>query len=346
VTPQILDIDLWHQSGHYEHYVDGMFFTEAEGRQFAVKPMNCPAACLVYGTRRHSYRDLPMRLSDVGRLHRYEKSGVVSGLTRVRTFCQDDAHIFCAPDQVEAEVLKAVATIVEIYEVFAFGDVEIEISTRPEKSIGSAEMWETAESALRSALDRESIAYSINEGDGAFYGPKIDFQVKDALGRAWQLGTVQLDYQMPERFALGYVAEDGSEQRPVMIHRAMLGSFERFIGILLEHTAGALPLWLAPVQAAVLPVSDKFADYAHDVGSQLRAVGLRVEVDERSEKLGYKIRQAQMQKVPYMLVVGAREEESRSVAVRSRDGEDRGAMALADFAEQARRLVDVRSLEL
>ncbi len=346
ITPQILDVDLWHQSGHWDHYRDAMFFTEVDDRQFAVKPMNCPAACLVFGTRLRSYRDLPLRLSDFGRLHRYEKSGVISGLTRVRSFCQDDGHIYCTDEQVEDEVLKVVDTILEIYRAFGFEDVEIEISTRPEKSIGSDEMWETAESALKSALDRRGIEYVVNEGDGAFYGPKIDFQVRDAIGRSWQLGTCQLDYQMPERFDLEYVAADGSQKRPVMIHRAMLGSLERFLGILVEHTAGAFPLWLAPVQATILPVSEKFNDYSHDAASRLRAAGVRVTVDDRGEKLGYKIRQAQLEKIPYMLVVGGREVEAGAVAVRTRAGEDRGAVDVAEFAASTVEKIESKGLEL
>jgi threonyl-tRNA synthetase len=337
ITPQIMDVDLWHRSGHFDNYQEAMLFTEIDKRQFAVKPMNCPGHCLVYSTALHSYRDLPLRLSDFGRLHRYEKSGVVTGLTRVRTFCQDDAHVFCTNEQIEDEVIRIVTRILGIYDVFGFKDVLIEISTRPEKRIGSDEVWDRAENALKSALESRSIAYVLNEGDGAFYGPKIDFQVEDAIGRSWQLGTCQLDYSMPERFGLSYVDAEGSEIVPVMIHRAMLGSIERFIGILIEHTSGALPLWLAPVQAAVLPVSEKFSDYAQRVGKELEAAGLRVAVDSRGEKLGYKIRQAQLQKVPYMLVVGAREEEAETVAVRLRSGEDRGATPIAEIVAQMSR---------
>ena len=337
ITPQIMDVDLWHRSGHFDNYQEAMLFTEIDERQFAVKPMNCPGHCLVYSTALHSYRDLPLRLSDFGRLHRYEKSGVVTGLTRVRTFCQDDAHVFCTNEQIEDEVIRIVTRILGIYDVFGFKDVLIEISTRPEKRIGSDEVWDRAENALKSALESRSIAYVLNEGDGAFYGPKIDFQVDDAIGRSWQLGTCQLDYSMPERFGLSYVDAEGSEIVPVMIHRAMLGSIERFIGILIEHTSGALPLWLAPVQAAVLPVSEKFSDYAQRVGKELEAAGLRVAVDSRGEKLGYKIRQAQLQKVPYMLVVGAREEEAETVAVRLRSGEDRGATPIAEIVAQMSR---------
>ncbi len=346
ITPQILDVDLWHKSGHYDNYRDNMFFVEADERQMAVKPMNCPTHCLIFGTRLRSYRDLPIRYADFGRLHRYERSGVTSGLTRVRTFAQDDAHIFCTDEQVEAEVLSVVSTIRRLYDTFGFEDLVIELSTRPEKRLGSDELWDRAEAALESALAKAGIDHEVNEGDGAFYGPKIDFQVRDALGRSWQLGTVQLDYQLPERFDLSYVGSDGDEHRPVMIHRAMLGSIERFFGILVEHTAGALPLWLAPVQAVVLPVSEKFLDYGASVRSQLKAAGLRAELDDRNEKLGYKIREAQLAKVPYMLVVGGREEETGGASLRLRTGEDLGGMTIAAIVERAEGLIGNRSLEL
>jgi threonyl-tRNA synthetase len=343
VTPQILDVDLWHTSGHYANYRDAMFFVEVDERQFAAKPMNCPTHCLIFRTSKRSYRDLPIRYADFGRLHRYERSGVTAGLTRVRSFSQDDAHIFCTEEQIEAEVLALVRTILHIYETFAFQDIEINLSTRPEKSIGTAELWERAEGALARALDAAGLPYRVNAGDGAFYGPKIDFQVKDAIGRQWQLGTVQLDYQLPQRFDLSYVGADGAEHQPVMIHRAMLGSLERFIGILIEHTVGAFPVWLAPVQAKVLPVSEKVADYAHRVHAELAAAGLRVELDADNEKLGYKIRQAQLQKVPYMLVVGPREAETGTVSVRLRKGEDLGAVTPEAFLARVRDLVQSRS---
>lgn len=346
VTPQILDVDLWHTSGHYENYRDAMFFTDVDERQFAVKPMNCPGHCLIYGTRLRSYRDLPVRYADFGRLHRYERSGVITGLTRVRTFAQDDAHIFCAEDQIESEIASVLAFIKRLYDTFGFDDVLIEVSTRPEKRLGSDEMWDRAESALRAALDGQGIAYQINEGDGAFYGPKIDFQVRDAIGRSWQLGTVQLDYQLPERFDLRYIGADGDSHRPVMIHRAVLGSLERFIGILIEHTAGRFPLWLAPVQAVVLPVSEKFMDYAREVHERLHTAGLRVELDSRSEKLGYKIREAQLQQTPYMVVVGGRERDEGTVSVRRRAGEDLGSLGLEAFLERALERVGQRSHEL
>jgi len=333
VTPQILDVDLWHTSGHWANYRENMFFTELDERQYAVKPMNCPTHCLIYKTRKRSYRDLPIRYADFGRLHRYERSGVTSGLTRVRSFAQDDAHVFCTDDQVESEVLRAVDIILGIYRTFAFNDVEIAVGTRPEKRVGSDAQWDVAEAGLKRALERQGLAYSLNAGDGAFYGPKIDFRVHDAIGRSWQLGTVQLDYQLPGRFGLEYVAADGSFATPVMIHRAMLGSVERFLGILLEHTAGALPLWLAPQQAIVIPVSEKTESYAREVESALAARALRVGRDESNEKLGYKIRQAQLAKVPYMVVVGEKERDSGTVAVRSRSGREAKGLTVESFVD-------------
>jgi threonyl-tRNA synthetase len=346
LTPQIMDVELWKKSGHYDYYGDAMFFTETEGRQFAVKPMNCPGACLVYGTRLRSYRDLPIRYSDFGRLHRAERSGVITGLTRVRTFCQDDAHIFCTEEQVESEVMSVVRRIREIYDVFGFGEVAVEVSTRPEKAVGTAETWERAQAKLRGVLERHGVPFTPNPGEGAFYAPKIDFQVKDVMGRSWQLGTVQLDYQLPERFELKYTDPSGEERAPVLIHRAMLGSLERFIGILVEHTGGALPLWLAPRQAVVLPVSEKFSEYAAGVAQRLRAEGLRVELDDRGEKLGYRIREAQLQKTPYMLVAGGREAEAGTVSVRLRGGEELGAMGVGAVADRMLERVKSRSREL
>jgi threonyl-tRNA synthetase len=346
ITPQILDVELWKTSGHYANYRDAMFFSEVDERQFAVKPMNCPTHCLIFATRLRSYRDLPIRYADFGRLHRYERSGVTNGLFRVRSFSQDDAHIFCTEEQIEAEVLAAAEMILEIYRTFGFERVDVELSTRPEKRLGSDETWDRAEAALKSALDGRGIQYRINAGDGAFYGPKIDFHVYDALGRSWQLGTVQLDYQMPERFGLNYVGADGAEHRPVMIHRAMLGSLERFMAILIEQTAGAFPLWLAPVQAVVLPVSEKFGEFAEQVRARLATGGVRVELDSRNEKLGYKIREAQLQKIPYMLVVGAREQEEGTVSVRRRAGDDLGAMPVETFLDRVVSLTGSRSTEI
>jgi len=346
ITPQILDVDLWHASGHYDNYRDAMFFSEVDERQFAVKPMNCPTHCLIFDTSLKSYRDLPVRYADFGRLHRYERSGVTSGLMRVRSFAQDDAHIFCTEEQVEDEVIGVVDMIFRLYEVFGFEGIDVEVSTKPEKSLGSDEIWERAEAALMAALDRKGIEYGVDAGGGAFYGPKIDFKVSDAIGRQWQLGTVQLDYQMPERFELTYVGADGEEHQPVMIHRAMFGSLERFLGVLIEHVGGAFPVWLAPTQAVVLPVSEKFADYGKKVADELTAAGVRAELDDRGEKLGYRIREAQVAKVPYMLIVGGREEEAGAVAVRLRTEEDLGAMPVAEFAARVREHDEARSREL
>jgi threonyl-tRNA synthetase len=312
----------------------------------AVKPMNCPTHCLIFGTRLRSYRDLPIRYADFGRLHRYERSGVTNGLFRVRSFAQDDGHIFCTDEQVEAEVVATAEMILEVYRTFGFAEVKIELSTRPEKRIGADELWDQAEGALARALDGRGLDYQVNPGDGAFYGPKVDFHVRDSLGRSWQLGTVQLDYQMPRRFNLSYVGVDGGEHVPVMIHRAMLGSIERFMAILIEQTAGAFPLWLAPAQAVVLPISEKFAEYGEAVRQRLATAGVRAELDARNEKLGYRIREAQMQKVPYMLVVGAREAEDGTVSVRRRAGEDLGAMSQDDFLARVRDLSQARSREL
>jgi threonyl-tRNA synthetase len=297
-----------------------MFICEIDEREFGVKPMNCPGHCVLYRQTRHSYRELPIRMADFGRLHRYERAGVTHGLTRVRTFAQDDAHVFCRVDQLETEIESVTKMILETYAVFGFEQIEIEISTRPESFLGEIETWNTAEKALGDVLQRAGIDYKINAGDGAFYGPKIDFCVRDALRRRWQLGTCQLDFQLPERFALEYVASDDTRARPVMIHRAMLGSLERFIGVYIEHTAGKFPTWLAPIQIAILPITDGHQAWAREVADACRVAGLRVEVDERNEKLGLKIREATLQKVPYMLVLGDKEVEARGVAPRSRDG--------------------------
>lgn len=334
VTPQIFDMNLFRTSGHYDHYKDNMFICEIDEREFGVKPMNCPGHCVLYRQVRHSYRELPIRMADFGRLHRYERAGVTHGLTRVRTFCQDDAHVFCRVDQLEDEIEAVTKMILETYEVFGFEDVEVEISTRPESYLGELETWEKAEAALAAALDRQGIAYVINEGDGAFYGPKIDFQVRDALRRSWQLGTCQLDFQLPERFGLEYVAKDDSRDRPVMIHRAMLGSLERFFGVYLEHTAGKFPTWLAPVQIAILPITDGHNAWAAEVEAACRAAGLRVTTDSRSEKLGLKIREATLSKVPYMLVLGDKEVEARGVAPRSRGGKTGALETLDAFIER------------
>ena len=334
ITPQIFDMELFHTSGHYEHYKDNMFICEIDERSFGVKPMNCPGHCILYRHTRRSYRELPLRLADFGRLHRYERAGVTHGLTRVRTFCQDDAHIFCRPDQVEEEIAGVTRMILECYRTFGFEELTIEVSTRPESFLGSRETWDAAELALKSALEGQGLEYEVNEGDGAFYGPKIDFQVRDALRRSWQLGTIQLDFQLPERFGLEFVDQSDGRSRPVMIHRAMLGSLERFFGVYLEHVAGKFPTWLAPVQVSILPISDRHHAWSEEVASALRARGIRVEVDLRSEKLGLKIRGATLQRVPIMLVLGDKEVEARGVAARTRDGKTGALEALDVFVER------------
>ncbi len=333
ITPQIFDVNLWHQSGHYDHFKENMFFTHIEEREFGVKPMNCPGHTFIYSAKKRSYRDLPLRLADFGRLHRYEKSGVTAGLTRVRTFSQDDAHIFCAPEQIEAEMTDLLKMFHEVYETFQFNKMQVKLSTRPEHFIGSPETWEGAENSLAQSLKKSRIDYQVNEGDGAFYGPKIDFVVTDAMRRGWQLGTIQLDFSMPERFDLTYVTAAGSEARPVMIHRAILGSIERFMGILIEHTAGAFPLWLAPVQLKIMTVTDQQKVYAQKVYEDLKTAGWRTELDDRNEKLGYKIREAQVAKVPYALIIGDRELRDQTVSPRRRGGENLGSMSVKDFAD-------------
>ncbi|MGD9764877.1 MAG: threonine--tRNA ligase [Candidatus Binatia bacterium] len=335
ITPQVMDVELWKRSGHYDNYRENMYFTALEEREFAVKPMNCPSHCLIFNTRKRSYRELPIRYADFGRLHRAERSGTLHGLTRVRSFAQDDAHIFCMPEQIGEEIGALLRMIDEVYRDFGFTERRVLLSTRPEQSIGSDEMWERAESALATALADAGTAYTINAGDGAFYGPKIDVMVVDALRRDWQLATVQLDFgALPERFDLSYVRPDGSEARPVMIHRAILGTIERFMGILIEHCAGAFPLWLAPEQARVLTLTERQEAYGREVCERLRAAGLRAELDDRNEKLGYKIREAQLAKVPYMIVVGDKEAADRTVAPRSRTGGASAAVALEVFTEQ------------
>ena len=320
ITPQIFDMELFHTSGHYEHYKDNMFACTIDEREFGVKPMNCPGHCVLFRQTRRSYRDLPVRFADFGRLHRYERAGVTHGLTRVRSFAQDDAHIFCTPDQVGGEIAKVTKMILECYAVFGFDSPEIEVSTRPASFLGDIETWNQAESSLMAALDAAGLTYKINKGDGAFYGPKIDFKVRDALRRSWQLGTCQLDFQLPDRFGLEFVDGEDKRVRPVMIHRAMLGSLERFFGVYLEHVAGRFPTWLAPVQVAILPITDAHLEWAREAETALAAAGLRALVDARSEKLGLKIREATLLRVPYMLVLGDKEVEARGVAPRTRDG--------------------------
>lgn len=317
ITPQVLDVDLWHTSGHYEKYHENMFFTRVDERDFALKPMNCPCHMLMFSHFRYSYRDLPLRFADFGRLHRYEKSGVVSGLTRVRTFCQDDAHIFIQTDSIQEEIKTLMNMFFIGYEHFGFQKIKIGLSTRPEMRVGSDEAWDQAEAALKSALDSSGRDYFVNEGDGAFYGPKIDIQVADALGRFFQLGTIQLDFQLPERFDLKFANQNGEMERPVVIHRALLGSLERFIGVYIEHVAGAFPFWLAPEQAVIIPVkNDIHLEHAQKLCRDLKMKGYRVRVDDRNESMGLKTRQAQTGKIPYMLVIGDKEMESDSVSLR------------------------------
>ena len=335
ITPQIFSADLWHKSGHYDNFRENMYFLNVDEREFAVKPMNCPGHALMFKSRLHSYRDLPLRYADFGRLHRNERSGVTHGLTRVRTFVQDDAHIFCRPDQIEPEIVNFVETLLQTYALFGFDDMRIYLSLRPEKHVGTDETWTRAEEALNQVLEAQGLEFELMPGEGAFYGPKIDFYVNDALGREWQLGTLQLDFSLPERFDLEYIAESGAAERPAIIHRALLGSLDRFIGILIEHTAGAFPVWLAPVQAVVIPIADRHVAYAEQVRRTLAEGGLRVEVNAGNERMNAKIRGAQLQKVPYMLVVGDREEEAGAVAVRTRAGENLGAQPVDQFLAEA-----------
>ncbi len=331
-TPILYDAELWKRSGHWEKYKDNMYFTDVEGRPMGLKPMNCPAHIQIYDDERRSYRDLPVRYSEAGLVHRHEPSGVLHGLLRVRHITQDDAHIFCTDEQVQEEVVQCLRFGFDLYERFHI-EPRLELSTRPEQRIGSEEMWDRAEAALAGALEAEGLSYELNPGDGAFYGPKIDLHMTDSIGRSWQLGTVQLDYSMPQRFDLHYTGADNAEHRPVMIHRALLGSFERFIGILIEHYAGEFPLWLAPVQAIVLPVSDRFSSYGARVMDELRARELRAELDGRSESIGRKIRDAELRKVPYMLVVGEREQRDGTVSVREHRAGDTGSVSVGEFGE-------------
>lgn len=332
-TPIILNRELWEKSGHWDHYRDNMYTTEIEDDEFAIKPMNCPGGMLFYNLQQHSYRELPMKVGELGIVHRNEKSGTLHGLMRARCFTQDDAHIFMMEEQVQGEIQKVVELIDEVYGKFGFS-YEIELSTRPENAIGSDEDWELATNALADALKAMGRSYSVNEGDGAFYGPKLDFHLKDSLGRTWQCGTIQLDFQLPQRFDISYVGADGEKHRPIMIHRVVFGSIERFIGILIEHYAGKFPLWLSPVQVKILPIADRFMEYSKSVESELAKQGIRCEVDERSEKIGYKIREAQLERVPYMLIIGQKEAESSEVSVRSREDGELGSMTVADFVQK------------
>jgi len=338
-TPIILNEELWHRSGHWDNYKENMYFTKIDNVAYAVKPMNCPGGCLLYKTTRHSYRELPLRMAEFGMVHRHEASGVMHGLFRVRQFTQDDAHIYCTPAQIEPEIIGVIDLIFETYQAFGFEDFAIELSTKPEKHIGSDEIWETATNALKAALEHKKIAYRINEGDGAFYGPKIDFHVKDCIGRSWQVGTIQLDFSMPQRFELSYVAEDNTEKTPVMIHRAVLGSLERFMGILIEQYAGALPLWLSPEQARVMTISEKSNEYAAKVQEQLSQADLRCGVDLSDEKIGAKIAKAHGEKIPYMLVVGPKEAEAGKVNVRIRGRQETQTIPVGQFLALAKQKI-------
>lgn len=342
-TPVILNRSLWETSGHWDHYKENMYTTEIDGEDYAIKPMNCPGSILVYQNEPRSYRDLPMRLAELGLVHRHEKSGQLHGLMRVRCFTQDDAHMFLAREQIRDEIKRIVSIIDGVYQMFGF-EYHMELSTRPEDSMGSDEDWEVATDSLRQALVDLGKDFVVNEGDGAFYGPKIDFHLKDCLGRTWQCGTIQLDFQLPQRFNLEFVGADGEKHQPIMIHRVCFGSVERFLGILTEHFAGAFPTWLAPVQVKVLPLSEKYIDYAKEVADKLKASDLRAELDERSEKLGYKIREAQSLKIPYMLVVGGKEQEDGTVSVRTRLGGDKGAQSLESFISDIRTEIDTKAL--
>jgi threonyl-tRNA synthetase len=336
-TPMILNRKLWEQSGHWDHYKDNMYFTKIDGEDYAIKPMNCPGGIIVYRTQQHSYRELPLRTAELGLVHRHELSGALHGLMRVRNFTQDDAHIFMLPSQIEDEIQKVIDLFDRIYNTFGL-EYRAELSTRPDDSMGSDDIWEKATAALRNALDKRGLKYVVNEGDGAFYGPKIDFHLKDSIGRTWQCGTIQLDMLMPEKFDLNYIGEDGQKHRPVMIHRVVYGSIERFIGILIENYAGAFPVWLAPIQIKILPITDKHADYAYELKKKIFDLGMRVEVDDRNEKVGYKMRESQMKKIPYILVVGDQEIESKQVAVRKYGEQDTAVMPadvfIADVLEK------------
>lgn len=328
ITPQIFDVNLFHTSGHYQNYKENMFFTKVDERDFASKPMNCPSHCLLFNSEKHSYRDLPIKMADFGRLHRFEKSGAMHGLTRVRTFCQDDAHIFCRMDQLQGEIAKFMSLLNRVYDKLGMNNYKIYLSTRPEGRMGTEEYWDMAEGALAEALKSLNLPFELNPGDGAFYGPKLDIMFVDALNRPWQLGTLQVDPNLPQAFDLKYTGEDNKEHRPVMLHRAILGSLERFIGVYLEHTAGHLPPWLAPVQVAILNVTDRVNAFCEELIGMLKAQGVRVEFDRRNEKLNYKIREAQMQKIPYMIIVGDKEAENKTVSLRLRDGSEHKGLTL------------------
>lgn len=329
-TPIMLNKELWIRSGHWDHYKENMYTSMIDNKEFALKPMNCPGGMLVYKSEGHSYRDLPLRVGELGRVHRHEISGALHGLMRVRAFTQDDAHIFMLPEQIKSEILGVIKLIDEVYDTLVF-KYNVELSTRPEDSMGSDEEWNMAERSLKEALDEGGLDYKINEGDGAFYGPKIDFHIEDSLGRSWQCGTIQLDFQLPQRFELEYIGSDGGKHRPIVIHRVIFGSIERFIGILIEHFAGKFPVWISPIQVKVLPISDSFMEYGHEVIDKLRKYGIRCEIDNRSEKIGYKIREARNERVPYMIIVGEKEKNHGNISLRSRDMGEEGSTSLEEF---------------
>lgn len=335
-TPIMLNKDLWIRSGHWDHYKENMYTSMIDNKEFALKPMNCPGGMLVYKSETHSYRDLPLRVGELGRVHRHELSGALHGLMRVRAFTQDDAHIFMLPEQIKSEILGVVRLIDEVYGTLGF-KYNVELSTRPEDSMGSDEEWNMAENSLKEALNESGLDYKINEGDGAFYGPKIDFHIEDSLGRSWQCGTIQLDFQLPQRFELEYIGRDGEKHRPIVIHRVIFGSVERFIGILIEHFAGKFPVWLAPVQVKVLPISDKFMDYSNEVMDKLRKAGIRCEIDARNEKTNYKIREARNERVPYMIIIGEKEKTRGDISVRSRKNGDEGSISLREFISRVQK---------
>ncbi|MEY4616794.1 MAG: hypothetical protein RJB66_1754 [Pseudomonadota bacterium] len=344
ITPQIFDVEMYRTSGHYQNYKENMYFTEIDEREFSVKPMNCPGHCVLYGMERHSYRELPLRVADFGRLHRFERAGAIHGLTRVRTFCQDDAHIFCTLEQLQSEIEGFVSLLNRVYSKLGMKEYHIYLSTRPEQRMGSDDIWDKAENALQKALEALKLPFTINPGDGAFYGPKLDIMFVDAIKRPWQLGTIQCDFNMPNNFKLTYVGEDNQEHTPVMLHRAILGSLERFIGVYLEHTAGHLPTWLSPQQISILNVTDRVNGFCEEIEKKWHALGFRVEFDRRNEKLNFKIREAQMQKVPYMVIVGDKEAESGMISLRLRNGQTVASVSVEEFTQKVQKEINNRDL--
>ena len=333
-TPIILNEELWRRSGHWDHYKENMYFTKIDEGDYAIKPMNCPGGILIYKNKKHSYRDLPLRMAEMGIVHRHEKSGVLNGLFRVRKFSMDDAHVFCTEEQMQDELIRVLNLVNRIYKTFGFDNVEIELSTRPDDFMGEIKKWDFAEETLKKALEKTKTEYKINEGDGAFYGPKIDFHIRDSLKRSWQCGTIQLDFSMPEKFDLSYIGNDDKEHRPVMIHRAIFGSMERFFGILIEHYAGNFPTWLSPMQVKIIAISDKHAEFANEIAKKLKKQRVRVEVDDKNETVSYKVRDAELRKIPYTLTVGDKEIESKKVAVRKHDGTLKKDVAIDDFVQE------------